>query len=299
MCDYWRARALEKAGDGDVARALFAKIAQSTDSNYYPELASRRVASPTPDLPASSASDPAFSGSPTVSGAAEFHMARLQTLRAMGLKELEAGELKALEARDGGRSEMRRFVLAGFASADAWYDAIVAATHMEKIGQLDHSTAERVRYPRAYWDLFHSASTRLALDPYLVLALARQESLFNPYATSISNARGLMQLIPSTAKKVATERGMDPDAIRLYDPIVNVDLGTTYLKNLFEMFSGDAFHAVAAYNGGEHAVAKWMSKYPGDDDEWVENIDYKETRDYVKKVIGGRREYLLLYHPSS
>jgi soluble lytic murein transglycosylase len=108
-----------------------------------------------------------------------------------------------------------------------------------------------------------------------------------------------MQLIPSTAKKMATERGIDPVAIHLYDPTVNVDLGTTYLKNLFEMFSGDAFHAVAAYNGGEHAVAKWMSKYPGDDDEWVENIDYKETRDYVKKVIGGRREYLLLYQRSS
>jgi soluble lytic murein transglycosylase len=61
------------------------------------------------------------------------------------------------------------------------------------------------------------------------------------------------------------------------------------------MFSGDQFHAVAAYNGGEHAVAKWMSQFPGDDDEWVENIAYKETREYVKKVIGGRREYLLLY----
>jgi soluble lytic murein transglycosylase len=299
MCEYWRARALEKAGDGAIARALFAKIAQSTDSNYYPELASRRVAAPAPDLPASSAPDPAFSGSPAVSGAAEYHMARLQTLRTIGLKELEAGELKALEARGGDRSEMRRFVLAGFASADAWYDAIVAATHMEKIGQLDHATAERVRYPRAYWDLFHSASTQRALDPYLVLALARQESLFNPNATSSSNARGLMQLIPSTAKKVAIERGMDPDAIHLYDPSTNVDLGTTYLKSLFEMFSGDAFHAVAAYNGGEHAVAKWISEYPGDDDEWVENIDYKETRDYVKKVIGGRREYLLLYQQSS
>ncbi len=299
MCDYWRARALEKAGDSGSARAIFAKIAQSTDSNYYPELASRRVASPNPDLPAASAREPAFSGSPAVSGAAEYHMARLQALRAMGLKELEPGELKALEVHGGDTSEMRRFVLAGFASADAWYDAIVAATRMEKIGQLDHAAAERVRYPRAYWDLFHSASTRVALDPYLVLALARQESLFNPNATSVSNARGLMQLIPSTAKKVAAERGMDPDAIRLYDPSINVDLGTTYLKSLFEMFSGDAFHAVAAYNGGEHAVAKWMSEFPGDDDEWVENIAYKETREYVKKVIGGRREYLLLYQPGS
>ena len=168
---------------------------------------------------------------------------------------------------------------------------------MEKSGQLSHPVAERVRYPRAYWDLFSSASSRLALDPYLVLALSRQESLFNPKATSSSNARGLMQLIPSTARKMASQEGIDPEAIRLYDPSVNVQLGTAYLKNLFEMFNGDAFHAVAAYNAGENAVSKWIAKSPGADDEWVENIAYKETRDYVKKVIGGRREYLLLYQP--
>src|SRR5207247_7065847 len=103
---------------------------------------------------------------------------------------------------------MRRFVLAGFAKAGAWYDAIVVATRMEKHGQLGHDVAERVRYPRAYWDLVQNASNRLALDPYLVLALARQESLFNPRATSVSNARGLMQLIPSTARKVAADRGI-------------------------------------------------------------------------------------------
>src|SRR5260370_6950084 len=110
---------------------------------------------------------------------------------------------------------------------------------MEKIGQLDHSTAERVRYPRAYWELFNSASARLALDPYLVLALARQEGLFNPYATSVSHARGLMQLIPSTARKVAGERGMDPDTIRLYDPHITVYLDTPYLNTLFEIVNHD------------------------------------------------------------
>jgi soluble lytic murein transglycosylase len=295
MCEYWRARSLEKAGDVAGARSIFEKLADSTDSNYYPELASRRVAAARPDLPAASAPDPQSSGTPAVTGVAEYHMARLQTLRTLGLKELEPGELKALEEHAGGTVEMRHFVLAGFASADAWYDAIVAATHMEKNGQLSHDIAERVRYPRAYWDLFSSASNRLALDPYLVLALSRQESLFNPMATSGSNARGLMQLIPSTARKMASQNGMDTENIRLYDPAVNVQLGTTYLKNLFEMFHGDEFHVVAAYNGGENAVSKWLSEFHGADDEWVENIEYKETRDYVKKVIGGRREYLLLY----
>ena len=298
MCEYWRARALENGGEGGVARAIFAKLADSTDSNYYPELASRRVAAARPDLPAASAPDPEYGAAPAVTGVGEYHMARLQALRAMGLKELEPGELKALEEHGGGSAEMRRFVLAGLASAGAWYDAIVAATHMEKNGLMSHAAAERVRYPRAYWDLFQPACARLALDPYLVLALARQESLFNPNATSSSNARGLMQLIPSTAHKMASEHGMDSEAIRLYDPSVNVELGTAYLKNLLEMYGGDAFRAVAAYNAGEHAVAKWVADFPGADDEWVENIAYKETREYVKKVIGGRREYLLLYQPA-
>ncbi|MFZ2061428.1 MAG: transglycosylase SLT domain-containing protein [Candidatus Binatus sp.] len=299
MCEYWRARALEKAGDAGSARAIFEKLADSTDSNYYPELASRRIAGGKPDLPAASAPDPQSIGTPAVTGVAEYHMARLQTLRALGLKELEPDELKALEEHAGGTTEMRHFVLAGYANADAWYDAIVAATHMEKNGQLSHDVAERVRYPRAYWNLFSSASAQRALDPYLVLALSRQESLFNPNATSSSNARGLMQLIPSTARKMASQNGMDTESIHLYDPAVNVRLGTTYLKNLFEMFHGDEFHVVAAYNGGENAVSKWLSEFHGADDEWVENIEYKETRDYVKKVIGGRREYLLLYqsHP--
>ena len=128
--------------------------------------------------------------------------------------------------------------------------------HGKKRAAEPSDVAERVRYPRAYWDLFSSASTRLALDPYLVLALSRQESLFNPKATSSSNARGLMQLIPSTARKMASQNGMDTEQIRLYDPSVNVELGTTYLKNLFEMFNGDAFHAVAAYNAGENAVVE-------------------------------------------
>jgi soluble lytic murein transglycosylase len=299
MCEYWRARALGNAGDADDARAIFEKLAQSTDTNYYPELASRRVVAAKPDLPAASAPDPEYGAAPAVTGVAEYHMARLQTLRTLGLKELEPEELKALEEHAGGTAQMRRFVLAGFASADAWYDAIVAATHMAKNGQMDPAVAERVRYPRAYWDLFQPASTRLALDPYLVLALARQESLFNPRATSSSNARGLMQLIPSTAEKMASQNGIDPGAIRLYDPSVNVELGTAYLKNLFEMFGGDAFRAVAAYNAGEKAVSKWVAQFHGDDDEWVEDIEYKETREYVKKVIGGRREYLLLYQRSS
>ena len=124
----------------------------------------------------------------------------------------------------------------------------------------------------------------------------RQESWFNPDATSVSDARGLMQLLPSTASRMVRENGLAlAQPVDLYDAEINVELGTTYLKQLLAMFNGNEIRAVAAYNAGEHAVMGWNEKFPGDDDEWVENIGYHETRDYVKRVIGNQREYRMLY----
>ncbi len=299
MFDYWRARALEKSGDRAAARALYAQVAASIDSNYYPLLASRRIEAPAPELPAAAMPDPVFGPPPAVSPAAQFHVERALELRALGLKQLEPAELQKLEAHTALNPPLREFVFAALVDAQAWYDAIQMVTRMEKRGEIGREAAERVRYPRAYWDAIRSAAVQRGLDPYLVLALARQESLFNPQANSSSDARGLMQLLPSTARKVAAQSGMAPGPLDLFDPALNLQLGTTYLKSLFEMFGGDQFRAVAAYNGGEHAVAHWVAMYPMEDDEWVENIGYRETRDYVKKVLGGRREYLLLYAPAS
>jgi soluble lytic murein transglycosylase len=104
-----------------------------------------------------------------------------------------------------------------------------------------------------------------------------------------------MQLLPSTAERYAGVPGISVSPLNLYDPATSVAIGSAYLRNLLTMFNGDLFKAVAAYNGGEHAVSGWIAKYPGDDDQWVENIGFRETRDYVKKVIGGMREYRLLY----
>jgi soluble lytic murein transglycosylase len=162
-------------------------------------------------------------------------------------------------------------------------------------GELSPDTAERIRYPRGYWNLITTASNRNQLDPYLVAALVRQESLFNPQARSISDARGLMQLLPTTAGRYAVAAGVTLSTVNLYDPQTSVQLGTVYLRDLMAMFAGNIFKVVAAYNAGEHAVSQWNAKYPGDDDQWVENIGFRETRDYVKKVIGGIREYRLLY----
>ncbi|HXW84315.1 MAG TPA: transglycosylase SLT domain-containing protein [Candidatus Binataceae bacterium] len=300
MYDYWQARALEHTGDGDGARELYARVASSIDSNYYPALAARHVDSPAPDLPAARAQDPSLYPLPVANREPiRFHLDRALAFRALGLGELESVELQVLADHAESDASLRQFVLAGFQSAGQWYEAILAATHMVTRGKLPSDVGERVRYPLAFPKLLREAAAHQSLDPYLVISLTRQESLFNPNATSVSDARGLMQLLPSTGARIAGETGIADRSADLYDPSTNVALGTAYLRLLLEQFSGDEFKAIAAYNGGEHAVEQWTIKFPGDDDEWVENIGYKETREYVKKVVGGKREYRLLYGASS
>lgn len=297
MFTYWQARALESNGEAGQARELFRSVALSTDSNYYPALASLKVNLVPDSFPAANAADPVAGSEPTADGPAQFHLTRALALRELGLRELEPAELREL-ARDADHNpSLRDFVLAEFQTSGAWYDAIEMATRMASRGELGTFVAERIRYPRAYWDLIAATSTRDSLDPYLVLALIHQESLFNPEARSGSDARGLMQLLPSTAGRFALTAGATGSPLNLYDPALSVEVGTTYLRSLLEMFGGNIFKAVAAYNAGEKAVSGWNARYPGDDDQWVENIAYHETRDYVKKVIGGLHEYRLIYQP--
>jgi soluble lytic murein transglycosylase len=288
---YWEARAWEKSGQPDRARTRFATVAQSLASNYYPALAARRIGE---DPPILATVDLVAGRSPRVNGPAAFHLVRADELAALGLKRQTANELLALVKFAREQSSLRNFVLVELQAAQAYYDAIMVAVEMEQRGELDSAAAERLRYPRAYWDWIGPIGARIGLDPYLLLAVARQESLFNPNARSPADARGLMQLLPATAGRL----GNGPrDQVDLYDPQRNLELGALELKRLLNRFGDDLFKAVAAYNAGEQAVERWNSSFSGDDDEWVENIEYKETRRYVKRVIGGLREYRMLYGP--
>jgi len=295
MFSYWQARSLEKLGDKAAADASFVRLAASTDSNYYPLLAGVRVDAAKAVLPAARLPDLSPLAPPVIEGSASFHLQRVIALRTTGLPHLETAELLALREDTRRYPGLRDFLLAEFQAASDYYNAIQLASQMADSGELDHDHAERIRYPRAYWELIEPASRRTGIDSTLLLALTRQESLFNPHARSVSNAQGLMQLLPTTAERVARHDGIVPSDLDLFDPALNVRLGTSYLLELMQMFNGDRFKAVAAYNAGEHAVEQWNEKSQMEDDEWVEQIDFRETRDYVKKVIGGTREYRLLY----
>jgi soluble lytic murein transglycosylase len=123
-----------------------------------------------------------------------------------------------------------------------------------------------------------------------------QESTFQADVRSPANAVGLMQLIPSTGQRYAARVGIRGfSTSRLTDPDLNVRLGTAYLSDLLAMF-GDVAPALAAYNAGEGRVIRWRTERPGiDRDEFVDDIPFPETQNYVKRIIGTAEDYRILY----
>ena len=151
--------------------------------------------------------------------------------------------------------------------------------------------------PRAFWEMFYpfpwrdevrNAAQRTGLDPYLVAAVVREESSYYPRAVSRAGARGLMQLMPATARLMAPTGDLD-------DPGFNIELGTRFLSGLMREFS-DPRLALAAYNAGPNRVRQWWSARRSDDIEaFVEQIPYDETRLYVKKIVLAWDEYRRIY----
>jgi soluble lytic murein transglycosylase len=157
----------------------------------------------------------------------------------------------------------------------------------------------KLLYPVYFPENILAASKRVGLDPFLIQALMREESYFNEFAISTSNARGLMQLLPSTAQDVARWENLSAFQVSdLFLPDVNIRLGSRYLGYLHETFSYNSMPAVGAYNGGPGAMKRWLQASPtikSDPDMFVERIPYEQSRDYIKKVFGSWWNYHRIY----
>lgn len=152
-------------------------------------------------------------------------------------------------------------------------------------------------YPLHHRELVAGCSGSHDLDTNLVAAVIRTESRWRAHATSRSGARGLMQIMPETAAWAAERMGLggfEPD--QLYDPAVNIRLGCWYLHYLIGQFGGDWVTALAAYNGGDHNVRRWLreSQWTGEAHH-LDQIPFPETRAYVKNVLRDYRIYIWLY----
>lgn len=155
----------------------------------------------------------------------------------------------------------------------------------------------RIVYPLPYQDIIRSEAERQKVDPFLAAALIRQESAFNPRATSAAGARGLMQLMPKTGGQIARTAGvLKFRTARLYEPDLNVRLGMQHLKTLLQAHADRLPLVLSAYNAGPHRLTKWLSFPEAVDDElFTERIPFAETRDYVRIVQQNAHIYHLAY----
>ena len=152
-------------------------------------------------------------------------------------------------------------------------------------------------YPRPYWSQLKSYANQAGIDPYFALAIMREESHFDPQALSSSKAIGLMQLLPSTAKDIAKRKKIKlKEREEIFDPEMNTKLGTFYLGRLANKFKSELIYTAGSYNAGPENMSKWINRWNGKSlDDFVEQIPFKETRKYVKRVYRSYKLYKQIY----
>ena len=274
---YWRARTLEALGrDAD---RVWSEVAAERD--YYGFLAADRLGLPYRfrERPASVSPEriEALERRDGFRRALEFqalgHRRRFEREWSHLVRRLDPGGLAAAAEAAGRRGWPRK--------------AIEAAAKAKIFDRLD------LRFPLAWKDEAAAAAEAHGLDPAWVLAIIRMESAFLPEARSSAGARGLMQLLPATARRIAKAAGVRyAGPATLDDPRSNVLLGAAYLRRLRDRVRGSAALASASYNAGPHRVDEWLAE-SGEREPvlWVDLIPYAETRQYVKRVL----EYRIVY----
>jgi soluble lytic murein transglycosylase len=155
-----------------------------------------------------------------------------------------------------------------------------------------NKTALKILFPQPFFNQIKTKTKNF--DPVIALSLIRQESGFNTHAKSIVGARGLMQLMPNTAKRFKRRL----KTRQLYNPRLNIQIGTTYFKKLLNRYDQNLVYALSAYNAGERRVDEWQEQYLTSDSilQNIENIPFLETRKYVKLIFRNIFFYKMLYN---
>jgi soluble lytic murein transglycosylase len=305
---YWRARLAEEEQNSPKARIYYQKLSQRFRNYYYAELARERLQE-LKHAPVDN--DPVLEKIPPIQltsaytrlepPADDLRAQKAQLLQNGGLTEFAIRELRM--ASDEGEASWATAEMARlYRDNGQYYRALqvlkraVPAYFAMDLEALPRPYWEDL-FPRPWWTNVKKYSTSNGLDPFLVASLIRQESEFNPEAISHANAFGLMQVLPSTGKKLARSmkvRGFSSQ--QLLVPDFNLQLGTRYFRELVDHFNGHVEYALAAYNAGTDRVDAWLAggKYR-DATEFVESIPFTETREYVQAVLRNATVYKRLY----
>lgn len=312
---YWAARDMQRAGRIAEACLLYDAVIYRYNANWYGYLAAWRKSGLDADGKCAGAASAdatlrrAIDNLKKVTVARETSgepeaksIAKSEQLGIVGLFDWAIDELNAARAA-AGNSPKVSLALARFhrLKGDNVNALLALAKSYPDYSQMfpEEMTREEweIFYPLTNWNEIKYWARQRSLDPYLVAGLIRQESVFNPRARSGANAFGLMQLLVPTARTMARKYSSNTSLVTaesLYEPPLNIELGTAYMREQLDKFGRVEFMA-AAYNAGPGRIPQWRATLPADIDEFVEAIPFKETRGYVQGVIRNSAQYRRLY----
>jgi soluble lytic murein transglycosylase-like protein len=295
---YWSARALEQLGQKERARALYAELAAADTTDFYRRHAVVRLGDE-----AAHAATASFSPPPEP-WPTDRRLLRARYLSDIGLDGLAATELAL--AGDSVEPSVDRRALAAL-------QGIVLARQGRPRPSMDQLrkafpalgtplqaavpvAALELYYPLHYRDSVERWAAARNLPVPLVLGVIRQESAFDLQATSSVGARGLMQLMPGTARDVAAKLGVDFAADKLYDPDYSLRLGTAYFAHVLDMFDGNVELALAGYNSGPYRLKRqWNESRQREVDTFIEGLQLEEPKTYVRRILLLSDSYSRLY----
>ncbi len=298
---YWRGRALEALKHVSEAAKVYRALVDTSANQYYYRL---RAAERFTALTKKALPQPATAAQPLPAGGATgLHAEKARALRSLGLVDDAVEEWSEEvrghpEERAGLAEACRVFLDLGRYDKAVWVgNRVLRPLFIQDSGRAPIPGFWQCTFPLAHIGLVRQNAAESALDPYLVLALMREESAFAPQAVSRTGARGLMQLMQQTADLTARDHRLQPvTTADLETPERNIQLGVYHLADLVRDFGGNLSLTLAAYNAGKQAVQRWLQRFGfADEVEFVEDIPYTETRNYVKRVLGNYDRYQTLY----
>ncbi len=273
---YWLARAYAKTGQVGNARRLFARLAKNAD--YYGFLSADHLRMPyqicQQDSPLPSMSD--WRPPAAIERAIELYHVGL-----VGFAKREWNRAYY------GLSREQKLALAERVRAEGWHNKLIAI-----MADTGNWKDYRRRFPHTQTTHIRRQALAAGLSPEWIMAVIRSESGWDPQAESHARARGLMQLIDSTARRISRKLGVAyTGPQQLFDPVFNTTLGIAYQRELFDRYQNHPLVSAAAYNAGETAAGRWLDDFPRSPDIWLETIPYRETRDYIPRILA----YTVIY----
>jgi soluble lytic murein transglycosylase len=312
----WAAKSEERLGHTSRALALYDLVNERYRYGYHGYVAGIRSAALRKAQPSLKAEEPKPGSDleriranvtyveavqETADGSESVRIAKANDLEVIGLDELAVRELnKALETAPA--SPKINLRLAGLYSrrGEKFQATLILRKGYPDLYSYRESDVPReaweIFFPMVEWSAIKEEARRYGIDPYVAAGLIRQESVFNPNATSRVGARGLMQVMPATGQLVSKRQGSGSiTAADLYNPVLNIKLGMNYLAQVLGQF-GRIEYAAAAYNAGPARAQRWIAERGSMDiEDWIESIPFSETRGYVQGVLRYAANYRRLY----